>query len=62
MLTSIKAKLVERDIEITLTDVAKELIADAGFDPVYGARPKSVFYFIIVSLIFLSNMCSLTSK
>ena len=39
MLTSIKAKLVERDIEITLTDAAKELIADAGFDPVYGARP-----------------------
>ena len=39
MLKGIKAKLVENEIEITLTDAAKELIADAGFDPVYGARP-----------------------
>ncbi len=35
----IENKLKERDIKITLTDKAKELIADAGFDPIYGARP-----------------------
>jgi ATP-dependent Clp protease ATP-binding subunit ClpB len=35
----IQAKLIERDIEVTLTDSAKAYIAEAGFDPVYGARP-----------------------
>ncbi|NPA28329.1 MAG: AAA domain-containing protein [Epsilonproteobacteria bacterium] len=39
MLKGIKAKLEEKDIELVLTDKAKELIADAGFDPVFGARP-----------------------
>ncbi len=39
MLQNIKEKVKERDIEIIVTDAAKELIADAGFDPVYGARP-----------------------
>jgi ATP-dependent Clp protease ATP-binding subunit ClpB len=35
----IENKLKERDIEISLTQTAKELIAQAGFDPIYGARP-----------------------
>jgi len=35
----IKKKLSERDIDIELTPKAKEYIAEAGFDPVYGARP-----------------------
>ena len=35
----IQAKLSERDITITLSDSAKAYIAQAGFDPVYGARP-----------------------
>ncbi len=35
----IESKLKERDITITLTDSAKALIAKAGFDPIYGARP-----------------------
>ncbi len=39
ILKGVKAKLQERDIEIVVTDAAKELVADAGFDPVYGARP-----------------------
>jgi len=39
MLRGIKEKLAQKDIEIVLTDAAKELIAEAGFDPVYGARP-----------------------
>jgi len=35
----IQNKLKERDITISLTEKAKELIAQAGFDPIYGARP-----------------------
>ncbi|RAX58821.1 ATP-dependent chaperone ClpB [Helicobacter monodelphidis] len=32
-------KAQERGLEITLTQEAKEFIAKAGFDPIYGARP-----------------------
>ncbi len=32
-------RLVERDIRIHLSDAARDKLADAGFDPVYGARP-----------------------
>ena len=32
-------RLAERDMRITLTDAARDKLADAGFDPVYGARP-----------------------
>jgi len=39
MLKGLRAKVSERDIEIEITDNAKELIAKVGFDPVYGARP-----------------------
>jgi ATP-dependent Clp protease ATP-binding subunit ClpB len=31
--------LAERDIALELTDAAKEALADAGWDPAYGARP-----------------------
>jgi ATP-dependent Clp protease ATP-binding subunit ClpB len=31
--------LSERQITVSLTDPAREAIADAGYDPVYGARP-----------------------
>ena len=41
-------KVKERDITISLTEAAKELIAEAGFDPVYGARPlKRALYEIV---------------
>ena len=33
------ARLASRDIVITLTDGARDRLADAGYDPVYGARP-----------------------
>ncbi len=36
---AIEAKLKEKDITVILTDRAKTLIANAGFDPIYGARP-----------------------
>ncbi|ANO52160.1 ATP-dependent chaperone ClpB [Woeseia oceani] len=32
-------RLADRDMHITLTDAALDRLADAGFDPVYGARP-----------------------
>jgi len=32
-------RLAERDIRIHLSDEARDKLADAGFDPVYGARP-----------------------
>ena len=35
----ITQKVQERDIHLTLEQSAKEYIAKAGFDPVYGARP-----------------------
>ncbi|MEM9689430.1 MAG: AAA family ATPase, partial [Pseudomonadota bacterium] len=32
-------RLADRDIRIQLSDAARDKLADAGFDPVYGARP-----------------------
>ena len=32
-------RLAERDMTILLSDAARDRLADAGFDPVYGARP-----------------------
>ncbi|MDD5212000.1 MAG: AAA family ATPase [Sulfuricurvum sp.] len=44
----IMAKVEERNITLTLTDAAKRHIAQAGFDPVYGARPlKRALYEIV---------------
>jgi len=45
---SIQDKLAQRDIQVTLTDGAKSYIAEAGFDPVYGARPlKRALYDVV---------------
>src|SRR6188472_1439857 len=38
-LAQLNARLAERGIALELTDGARELIADAGWDPAYGARP-----------------------
>ena len=35
----LKQRLAEQDIVITISDKAKETLANIGFDPVYGARP-----------------------
>jgi ATP-dependent Clp protease ATP-binding subunit ClpB len=35
----LRARLSERRITLELTDAAKDHLAEAGFDPVYGARP-----------------------
>ena len=38
-LARLRTRLAERGLELELTDAAKEVIADAGWDPAYGARP-----------------------
>ena len=35
----LSARVSERGIEIELTDKARELLGNLGFDPTYGARP-----------------------
>lgn len=45
---NIAKKVQQRDITLTLTSEAKEYIAKAGFDPIYGARPlKRALYEIV---------------
>lgn len=39
MLTGLSSRLKERRISLDFSDEAVKLISDAGFDPVYGARP-----------------------
>ncbi|MEN1729706.1 MAG: AAA family ATPase, partial [Pseudomonadota bacterium] len=36
---SLAKRLADRDIMLELTDAALDLLGEAGFDPVYGARP-----------------------
>jgi ATP-dependent Clp protease ATP-binding subunit ClpB len=38
-LQTLQGRLAERKIELTLTNGARALIAEQGYDPVYGARP-----------------------
>jgi ATP-dependent Clp protease ATP-binding subunit ClpB len=35
----LRKRLAERDIDLALDDAARDLLGEAGFDPVYGARP-----------------------
>jgi ATP-dependent Clp protease ATP-binding subunit ClpB len=35
----LRKRLQERDMDLTLDDAARDLLGEAGFDPVYGARP-----------------------
>lgn len=39
MVKDVQKRLIEQDIDFTLTDKALEKIANEGFDPEYGARP-----------------------
>ena len=36
---ALEARLAKLEIKLAVTDVALKLVAEAGFDPVYGARP-----------------------
>ncbi|MEC7803809.1 MAG: ATP-dependent chaperone ClpB [Pseudomonadota bacterium] len=38
-LQSLQQRLLDRDVRLELTDAALNRLAEAGFDPVYGARP-----------------------
>ncbi len=38
-LARLRARVGERGLALELTDAAKELVAEAGWDPTYGARP-----------------------
>ena len=38
-LSYLRRRLRERDMDIELSDAAKDKLGEAGFDPVYGARP-----------------------
>ncbi len=42
-LKSLKERLEEKDLKLTLTDRAKDFIVDNGYDPIYGARPLKRF-------------------
>ncbi len=37
--TRLQKRLADRNIELVLSDAAKDLLAEKGFDPVFGARP-----------------------
>jgi ATP-dependent Clp protease ATP-binding subunit ClpB len=43
MFNDLRARLAERQITLELTDAARRLIAEQGFDPVFGARPLRRF-------------------
>ena len=38
-IVGLRVRLIERHLELELTEAAKEYIAREGYDPVYGARP-----------------------
>ncbi len=35
----LRRRLLERDLELELDNAARDSLGEAGFDPVYGARP-----------------------
>ncbi|HEB54004.1 MAG TPA: ATP-dependent chaperone ClpB [bacterium] len=43
LLVSLKERLAERRITVEVSDAAKTLLAEQGYDPVYGARPLKRF-------------------
>ncbi|MGG4268541.1 ATP-dependent chaperone ClpB [Peribacillus simplex] len=43
MVHQLQVRLTEQNINLNVTEAAKEFIADQGYDPVYGARPLKRF-------------------
>ncbi len=43
MLEDLRRRLRDKQLDVQLTDRAKQYIVDAGYDPVYGARPLKRF-------------------
>lgn len=42
-LTDLRKRLKDRQLDVKLTDAAKNYIVDEGYDPIYGARPLKRF-------------------
>ena len=43
MIESLRARLRDKQLDVVLTDRAKNYVINAGYDPVYGARPLRRF-------------------
>lgn len=43
LVKGLEKRLEDRQLHLTITPKAKELIADLGYDPMYGARPLKRF-------------------
>ena len=43
LVDGLRERLADRQLSLTLTDEARQLIAERGYDPVYGARPLKRF-------------------
>lgn len=39
MINDIRKRLADKSLKLAVTDAAKELVTDRGYDPLYGARP-----------------------
>ena len=39
LMTNLNDRLKDKEISVALTDAAKDFIVEAGYDPIYGARP-----------------------
>ena len=39
LIMDINKRLMEKELTIELTDAAKNLVVEGGYDPMYGARP-----------------------
>ena len=39
LVKDVNKRLVEREVSIELTDVAKDFVVEGGYEPMYGARP-----------------------
>ena len=42
-LADLRRRLAEKQLSLAVTDAAKAFIIDAGYDPIYGARPLKRF-------------------
>ncbi len=43
MMADLNSRLADRELRVSLTDVATEFIVEHGYDPIYGARPLKRF-------------------
>ena len=39
MLTDLRKRLADKQLNLVVTEAAKNSIIDGGYDPIYGARP-----------------------